>query len=65
MNGIYVNRVSIPMQQPKALQVGDCLGIGALENADVDYFLFDVLKLVIKHEVNEIVANFKSIDLGQ
>ena len=53
------------MQQPKALQVGDCLGIGALENADVDYFLFDVLKLVIKHEVNEIVANFKSIDLGQ
>lgn len=64
MNGIYVNRAPIPTQQPKALQVGDCLGIGALENTDVDYYLFDVLKNVIKYEVNKIVANVGSITFG-
>jgi len=61
MNGIYVNRTQIPPQQPKALQVGDRLGIGALEDTDVDYFLFDVLKNVIKNEVNDILVKFQSI----
>lgn len=57
MNGVYVNKVQIPVQQLVPLRVGDCLGVGALEATGLDYYLFDVLKNVVKVEVSAVKFN--------
>ena len=53
MNGIYINKYKIPQSTPTILNVGDVLGVGAIDASDPDYFVFSVLKNVIKHE-NEV-----------
>lgn len=54
MNGVYINQQKIEKGKPTPLKLGDVLGVGAhgYEN-EVDFYLYDVLKNVIKQEVSK------------
>lgn len=63
MNGIFINQKKIPSRKPVTLKVGDVLGIGAIENSQPQYFIFDVLKSVVKNEDQVITCIFKILPL--
>ena len=50
MNGVFVNKSKIPAGELIRLKLGDELGVGAMDAAIENYFIFDVCKMLIKDE---------------
>lgn len=50
MNGIFLDKNKIDTRKLTRLELGQMLGIGAMEASNQDYFVFDLLKIVVKEE---------------
>ena len=50
MNGIFLNTKKIDSLKLTRLDLGQMIGIGAMSATNQDYFVFDLLKTVVKEE---------------
>ena len=50
MNGIFLNTKKIDSLKLTRLDLGQMIGIGAMSPTNQDYFVFDLLKTVVKEE---------------
>lgn len=70
MNGIFINKTKIDTQKWTPLKAGDVVGVGAnggVESSDPEfnqYFLFEVVRTVVKQEdqgEKALIENFPCI----
>lgn len=54
MNGVYLNKNKVAPSTPVTLKLGDILGVGAVEPAGKDFYVFAVHKTVIKAEIVKV-----------
>ena len=50
MNGVFINKSKIPVNELTRLEFGDEFGVGAMDFTDPSYFVFDVCKNFVEDE---------------